>query len=129
MIAVDTNLLVRFLVKDDELQYQTALMLFQQESIFIPDTVVLETEWVLRFAYDYSPTEIIAALRQVFGLSNVTLTEPLLIAKAMDWHELGLDFADALHLAKCEHVKTLKTFDGKFIKRSKGLSVCKVSAP
>ena len=129
MIAIDTNVLVRFLVRDDEAQYEKSLKLFQGNDLFIPDTVVLETEWVLRCAYDYSPTEICSAFRRVFGLKNVTLAEPMLISKAVEWHESGLDFADAVHLAKCEHLKMLKTFDEKFIKRSRGISTCKVTVP
>lgn len=127
VIAIDTNVLVRFLVQDDEVQYKRSLNLFQGNQIFVADSVVLETEWVLRFAYDYSPTEICTAFRRVFGLKNVMLAEPLLIAKAIVWHESGLDFADALHLAKCQHLKSLRTFDDKFVKRSKGLSECKVT--
>jgi predicted nucleic-acid-binding protein len=51
MVAVDTNIIVRFLTQDDELQYQKSLEIFQTQNVFIPDTVILETEWVLRFAY------------------------------------------------------------------------------
>ncbi len=129
MIAIDTNVLVRFLVRDDETQYERSLNLFQGNEIFVADSVVLETEWVLRFAYDYSPTEICTAFRRVFGLKNVTLAEPLLIAKAIAWHESELGFADALHLARCQHLKSLKTFDERFVKRSKKLSECKVTIP
>ncbi|WP_225895747.1 PIN domain-containing protein [Dendronalium phyllosphericum] len=51
MVAVDTNIIVRLLTQDDELQYRKSREIFQNKNIFIPDTVVLETEWVLRFAY------------------------------------------------------------------------------
>ena len=51
MIAIDTNIVVRFITKDDELQYQQSLALFKNKNIFIADTVILETEWVFRFAY------------------------------------------------------------------------------
>lgn len=44
MIAIDTNIIVRFLTRDDEKQYKKAYTVFQQNEIFIPDTVVLETE-------------------------------------------------------------------------------------
>ncbi len=53
MDAVDTNVIVRLLTQDDELQYQKSLEIFQMKNIFIPDTVILETEWVLRFAYKF----------------------------------------------------------------------------
>lgn len=44
MIAVDTNIIVRLITKDDEIQYQKSLELFKNNNIFIPDTVILETE-------------------------------------------------------------------------------------
>lgn len=54
MVAVDTNIVVRLLTQDDELQYQKSQEIFQTQDVFIPDTVILETEWVLRFAYKQS---------------------------------------------------------------------------
>jgi len=57
IIAIDTNIIVRFITRDDELQYQQSLELFKNKNIFIPDTVILETEWVLRFAYKFKPLE------------------------------------------------------------------------
>ncbi|MFB2977172.1 type II toxin-antitoxin system VapC family toxin [Microseira sp. BLCC-F43] len=68
MIAVDTNIVVRLLTQDDEKQYNKSLKLFQEQDIFIPDTVILETEWVLRFAYKFKPAEICQAFRNLFGL-------------------------------------------------------------
>ena len=53
MISVDTNIVVRLLTQDDEVQYQKSLEIFQSPEIFIADTVILETEWVLRFAYKF----------------------------------------------------------------------------
>ena len=48
MASIDTNVLVRFLTSDDPGQYAKARTLFEREAIFISDTVILETEWVLR---------------------------------------------------------------------------------
>ncbi|MDZ7967304.1 MAG: PIN domain-containing protein [Nostoc sp. DedSLP03] len=61
MIAVDTNIIVRFLTQDDELQFQKSKEIFQTQDIFISDTVILETEWVLRFAYKFKRHEICTA--------------------------------------------------------------------
>ena len=98
MIAIDTNILIRLLTRDDPKQYSVSRKLFEKEEIFIPDTVILETEWVLRFAYDYSSAEICASLKKLFGLPNVTLTNDLIVSQAITWYESGLDFADAFHL-------------------------------
>ncbi len=129
MVAVDTNIIVRFLTLDDELQYQKSLEIFQIQNVFIPDTVILETEWVLRFAYRFKPVEICEALRKLFGLPNVHLNKANLVAQSLQWHEAGLDFADAFHLANSQNHIQFYTFDEKFIKRAKGLTTCEVQQP
>ncbi|MCP2727096.1 type II toxin-antitoxin system VapC family toxin [Limnofasciculus baicalensis] len=129
MISVDTNIVVRLLTQDDEQQYHKSLNLFQEEEVFIPDTVILETEWVLRFAYQFNPVEICRAFRNLFGLPNVHLKNPNLMAQVLQWHENGLDFADALHLAESQNCATIYTFDNKFVKRAKGLTECEVKEP
>ena len=129
MIAIDTNILVRLMTRDDEEQYQKSLKLFQNKNIFIADTVVLETEWVLRFAYKFKSVEICQAFRKVFGLPNVYLTNERLILQVIEWHEKGLDFADAFHLAASYHCLEFYTFDEKFIKKSQDLSSSTVKKP
>ncbi|WP_414578435.1 type II toxin-antitoxin system VapC family toxin [Anabaena sp. CCY 9402-a] len=129
MVAVDTNIIVRLLTQDDELQYRKSLEIFQNQNIFIPDTVVLETEWVLRFAYKFKPVEICTALRKLFGLPNVHLSNASLVFQALQWHELGLDFADAFHLAQSQNHAEFYTFDEKFVKKAKGLTSCEIKQP
>jgi len=67
MIAVDTNIIIRFLTHDDEGQYKKAFSIFNTEEVFISDTVILETEWVLRYAYEFSPEDICDALGEGMG--------------------------------------------------------------
>jgi predicted nucleic-acid-binding protein len=129
MVTVDTNIIVRLLTQDDQWQYQQSLAIFQSQDIFISNTVILETEWVLRFAYKFKPTEICRALKQLFGLPNVHLDRDNLIAQVLQWHENGLDFADALHLAQSRDCSQQYTFDEKLIKKSNGLTKCKVIKP
>lgn len=126
MIAIDTNIIVRLLTKDDPAQYKKSYALFQNEILWIPDTVILETEWVLRYAYEFTPAQICAAFRKLLGLQNVHVDHPQLLAKVILWHESGLDFADAFHLVKSHSCQSLKTFDQGFIKKSLGLSECAV---
>ena len=129
MIAIDTNVLVRFLTGDDPEQFQASAGLFETQQIFVPDTVILETAWVLRWAYKFDPLQIIDALRRLFGLPNIHLRDPMTIALAVEWHEKGLDFADALHLAQSHHCQELMTFDQNFIKRAASLAACSVKHP
>lgn len=129
MIAIDTNIVVRFLTGDDKEQFQKAHELFKHNDVFIPDTVVLESEWVLRFAYDFNRENICDAFNKLFGLPNVYLSNPVLIAQSIQWHKKGLDFADALHLVQCQQYSQLFTFDNKLVKKAKGLSDCSVLTP
>ncbi len=126
MIAVDTNVVVRLLTRDDEQQFQKAAALFARQSIFIPETVILETEWVLRFAYRFESAAICDAFTKLLGLANVKTARPAVLAQAIELSRQGLDFADALHLAASQECSRLATFDTAFIKGAKGLTNCAV---
>ncbi len=127
--VVDTNILIRFLTKDDPEQYQTVYALFQQEDIFLIETVLLETELVLRYSYNFDKYKIIQAFRDLLSLPNVFVENLQLINNALNWAEQGLDFPDALHLAKSQTETFLLTFDERFIKRSQGIGNCEVKLP
>lgn len=129
MIAIDTNIVVRFLAHDDEDQYQKAYKLFNDHDIFIADTVILETEWVLRFAYNFDTQQIADALTKLFGLPNVHINHPSLLAQTLAWHLQGLDFADAFHLATSQQCKIFFTFDKKMINAAKNVDSCEVLSP
>ena len=126
MIAADTNVIVRLLTHDDERQYKRALSLFNSQLVFIPDTVIQETEWVLRYAYEFSADEICRALSGLCGLKNIRLSDPTRIAQAIEWHKQGLDFSDALHLAQSQRCEKLYTFDKSFSARADKLGSCLV---
>jgi predicted nucleic-acid-binding protein len=126
--AIDTNVVVRLLTNDDPEQGQSARMAIECGDIFVPITVVLETEWVLRSGYGLSASEIAEALRRFGGLPGVTFEEPAQVAQALDWLENGRDFADALHLARSSHCTVFVTFDRKLARRAKGWSPIPVEA-
>jgi predicted nucleic-acid-binding protein len=126
VIAADTNVIVRLLTRDDELQYKKAFALFRSQTVFIPDTVIQETEWVLRYAYEFSNDEICRALSGLFGLKNVRLSDPTRIAQAIGWHQHGMGFSDALHLAQCQECEKFFTFDKSFAARADKLGNCPV---
>jgi len=123
MISIDTNIVVRLITRDDDLQYHKAKTLIEKHEIFIADTVVLETVWVLGYAYQYGRQAICAALNCLFGLSNVHLSQPGIIADAISWYGQGMDFADALHLSLSRCNRVLYTFDKNFIQKAKDLKL------
>ena len=129
MIAVDTNIVVRLLTGDDPEQMEQARQLFGAAEVFIPDTVILETEWVLRFAYELAPATIHASLLRLFGLPNVVIRDARALAQALEGYRQGMDFADSLHLALCEQCTDLFTFDKKFVRCTPAIFRCKVRHP
>ena len=129
MISVDTNIVVRLLAKDDLDQFQRSSEIFSTQEVFIPDTVILETEWVLRYAYGFEPGQINDAFRKLLGLTNVHLRDAAVVALAVDWYENGIDFADALHLAQSQHCQKMLTFDRRFVNRAKQITTCPVRVP
>lgn len=116
MISVDTNVIIRLLTGDDPIQLEKSKTLFSTDTIFIPTSVVLECEWVLRYAYNFKQPEITAAFQSLFGLSNVQLENPYEISNAIEWHQNEMDFADAIHLALSEEAEEFLTFDKSLIK-------------
>jgi predicted nucleic-acid-binding protein len=122
MIALDTNVWVRYVTNDEPDQAKRALaVLAEAEEIFVAKTTLLELEWVLRAAYALSTAAIIRALRHILGLPNVQVEMPNQLEKAIDFYEHGLDFADALHLASNPEGVSFYTFDTAFIKRARSL--------
>jgi predicted nucleic-acid-binding protein len=122
MIALDTNIWVRYVTNDEPDQARRALaVLAGAEEIFVAKTTLLELEWVLRAAYKLSAAAIIKALRQILGLPNVQIEMPDQLEKAIDYYEKGLDFADALYLASSPEGVSFFTFDTAFIKRAHSL--------
>ncbi len=118
MIAIDTSILVRFVVQDDLDQARRAAEVLRAEDVFLPKSVVLETEWVLRFTYGLDRGRIAAVFRCVLGLPRFTWEDRDSVLLALALHEQGLDFADALHLASSRATESFRTFDGAFAKRA-----------
>ena len=119
MIAVDTNILVRFLVNDDPKQAQRARRLIEEEQIFVPKTVLLETEWVLRYTYEFGREAVAEALGKVCGLVQVTIEDTPAVRQALAWHQEGFDFADGLHLAASRQAERFYSFDQELVRRAK----------
>ena len=129
MRAIDTNVVVRFLVGDDKRQAARARAAIEAGDIFVATTVLLESEWVLRSGYGFAPVQIAGALRGFAGLPGVAVEEPALLAEALHRLAEGMDFADALHLGGAEHCTAFLTFDRGLVKAAAGRSVVMVEEP
>ena len=127
--AIDTNIVVRLLTADDPEQAAAAKQIIEAGDIFLGVTVLLEAEWVLRAGYGFDATQIASALRGLAGLPGMSVEEPTLLSTALEWLEGGMDFADALHLARSGHCSAFVTFDRKFAKRAEALAATPVVSP
>ncbi len=113
MRAIDTDVVVRFLTNDDKDQAQAARAAIGAGDIFVATTVLLEAEWVLRSAYGFEPIHIADSFQGLAGLPTMTVEEPGRLVQAMGWMRQGMNFADALHLAKADGFTVFLSFDQK----------------
>ena len=118
MVAVDTNVLVRLVTGDHPAQAGRAAAVFNSGPVFIAKSVLLETEWVLRYSYALDTEAIVRALRGVLGLASVSVEDPTAAVAALRLCEQGLEFADALHLASSTPADRFVTFDARLVKRA-----------
>lgn len=123
MIAIDTNIVVRYLTGDHPQQSRRAREIVDGQAVFVPVTVVLEAEWVLRSAYGYKPADVARALRAFGGLPGVTIEDAVMVAAAFDLAEGGMDFADALHLGRSEKQDALLTLDRRFVRAAQSAGI------
>ena len=118
-VALDTNLLVRLLTNDDPEQARRVADLIDDSSAcFVPITVVLELEWVLRGAYQLPREAIIRAFRGLNAIRQLHLEQEEQVLQALEAYAKGLDFADALHLLRSEGCAALVSFDRAFVRKA-----------
>lgn len=126
MLAVDTNILVRFLTEDHKQQAALATKLFARESIWIAKTVLLETAWVLGDAYDFAELNIAEALMKVIALKNVEVEDERAVSAALALIAHGVSFADALHLSSRPAGSGFVSFDRALVRRAHRAGVAEV---
>lgn len=131
MIALDTNILARYLLDDEPAQARTARRLLgdTKADYWLPVTVVLELAWVLRKA-DAPRGVVMDRLRDVLSLRNMRVQNADLVFQALRWAAQGMDLADALHLVLSGKAERFATFDEALVRQARKLGVQPpVSAP
>lgn len=119
MIAIDTNVVVRYLTGDHPEQSARSRALIDDHPVFVPVTVILEVEWVLRSAYGAGAADTVAALRAFVGLPTVSVEDTDAVAAALDLAAMGVDFADALHMARSSHCDGFVSFDRRLVRAAR----------
>lgn len=130
MIGLDTNILARYYIEDENDTEATHQRLAAQrliesgKALQVAKTVLLELEWVMRGYYRFDPTEITYAFKHLLSLPQVTIEDRDTIEQAITSFEQGLDFADALHHASYQDCDAMASFDDKkFARRAKRLGM------
>jgi predicted nucleic-acid-binding protein len=121
MLAVDTNVVIRFLVNDDAAQHKRAVALFGRHTIWLAKTVLLESEWVLRGVFGFAAAEIARAFEELRCLPDVRCEDSPAVSEAIAALANGMDFADALHFASRQEAGATEgfaSFDTRFVKRA-----------
>jgi predicted nucleic-acid-binding protein len=117
--ALDTNVLVRYLVEDDAAQFAAARKLIKRcvtagQSLFIPVTVALELEWVLRSSFGFGKDAVVRTLSDLLSSTELSFeSERALEVALLLYRECSADFSDCLHIALAVEAgeQPLWTFD------------------
>jgi predicted nucleic-acid-binding protein len=121
-IAIDTNVLVRFLTEDDERQTELATTAIEAaDSVVVSTTVLCETVWVLSRAFKLPRRRVAQALRAFISSDRVEVNR-LEAEAGLRYLSLGGDFADGVILLQAEQARAdrLVTFDRDFARASAG---------
>ncbi|WP_322937419.1 PIN domain-containing protein [Nocardioides bizhenqiangii] len=100
MIGIDTNVLVRYVVRDDEPQYAVAAealeSLTETSPGFIAQVVLAELYWVLARSYRYPAATCLAVIRSLVATASLEFDDAEGVVRALELAEAGADFGDAL---------------------------------
>ena len=119
MASLDTNVLVRYLVQDDERQFLLAKKLILAavragETLYIPITVMLELEWVLRSNFKFGKVQVTTTLSGLLSSQELSFEAETAAEIAVALYVKGsADFADCMHVALAHRAgeSPLWTFD------------------
>jgi predicted nucleic-acid-binding protein len=124
MLGLDTNVLVRFLVRDDEVQFERARRLIQRETgrgeaVLVSLLVLLETEWVLRSRYELPKADIAGVFSGLLDAAELVFEDEASVEHALFmWKESRAQFADCLIGARhwALGCRATATFDGQALR-------------
>ncbi len=131
MLGVDTNVLVRYLTRDDKSQYEKARRLIAREvakgePVLVSLLVLLETEWVLRSRYELAKADILTAFSALLDTTDLAFEdEPSVENAVYSWKDSAADFADCLIEARNRRLgcRATATFDSRALKLAGFVSV------
>jgi predicted nucleic-acid-binding protein len=131
MLGVDTNVIVRYLTRDDQPQFEKVRRLIEREiaqgePVLVSLLVLLETEWVLRSRYEMAKPDIVSAFSALLDTAELIFEdEPSVESAIYSWKDSVADFADCLIEARNRKLgcRATATFDGRALKLAGFVSV------
>lgn len=131
MLGVDTNVLVRYLTRDDQPQHEKARRMIDREvakgePVLVSLLVLLQTEWVLRSRYEMAKADIVTAFSALLDTAELTFEdEPSVETAVYSWKDSAADFADCLIEARNRRLgcRATATFDVRALKLAGFISV------
>lgn len=121
MIGLDTNVLVRYLTRDDESQYRATMKLLTRKSahFFVADLVLVETDWVLSSLYEWTRDEIADAFARLLQVHNLQFEDEDRVRHSLGTVRRGADLSDELLIAMSRNqgCREFATFDSAIAKR------------
>lgn len=121
MIGLDTNVIIRYLTRDDEPQYRATMKLLRRKgaSFFVCDLVLVEADWVLSRFYEWTRDEVADAFARLLQVHNLQFQDEDRIRHSLAALRRGVDLSDELLVAACreQECHEFATFDVAVTKR------------
>jgi predicted nucleic-acid-binding protein len=107
MPGLDTNVLARWILDDDPRRSAQVQRLFEevrqrQSALFVPSTVMLELEWVLRSRYKLGKSAVLEAYNALLETQELEFQDEPALERALSlYRQASADFADCMHAGQC----------------------------
>ena len=123
MISIDTNILLRYLLKDDPVLSPQALAVISANDCFVTRAALTEVVYTLESYYRSSRADIGRALDALLSLQHVTIEDNAVTERAVTWYKAGMDFGDAMIAASSHGSERVDTFDRDFARLARKLRI------
>lgn len=117
MIGIDTNVLARWILQDDEEHFRIADALLAQPC-WVSWTVLLELSWLLGSRAKLERAQLADVLDTLLAMPTLHFERPASLQWAVDRYRAGGDIADMLHLATTGEVDAFVSFEKTLPKRA-----------
>ena len=121
MIGIDTNIVLRYLLKDDPALSPRALEIIAGNDCFVSRAALTEVVYTLESYYRSSRADIGRALDALLSLQRVSIEDRAVTERAVSWYKAGMDFGDAMIAASSHGSASVATFDRDFARLARKL--------